>query len=214
MAAAQLYLIAEVRPGPAAVDRLRAALRAAPVASVLLIPVPGEPLAASTLKPLVDAIQAENVAALIYADPALARAVRADGVHLSACDNVEAAFATARDILGTRYIIGSDAGASRHDAMTLGELGADYVAFDSAVGRETQTGLLVWWSEIFEVPCVGFDALTPTEAAEMADAGADFVAVRLPGTATPADTQAFVRAAAQSMAPRQPSPDADVLPAS
>ena len=62
-------------------------------------------------------------------------------------------------------------GASRHDAMELGEAGADYVAFgippdveDRAVAVERRLDLIAWWSEVFELPCVAFDVADAEEA--------------------------------------------------
>ena len=98
--------------------------------------------------------------------------------------------------MGTRYVVGGDAGGTRHGSMALGEAGAEYVAFS---GPE-RGDLIAWWAEIFEVPCVAFDASTPADAADAARAGADFVAIVMPGDATPGDVQALVQAYAQAVA--------------
>ncbi len=89
-------------------------------------------------------------------------------------------------MLGTRYIVGVDVGRSRHDAMTLAEAGADYIAFgipphveDRAASAARRLELVAWWSEIFEIPCVAFDVDTADDATALAGAGADFVAMRL-----------------------------------
>jgi thiamine-phosphate pyrophosphorylase len=92
----------------------------------------------------------------------------------------------AREILGTRYIVGVDVGRSRHDAMSLAEDGADYIGFgipahveDRQTAAERRLELIGWWSEIFEVPCVAFDVDSAEAATALAAAGADFVAIRL-----------------------------------
>lgn len=202
--AAQIYLIAE--HGPSLAARLTAALDAAPVASVLLVPQSGQRLDAPSLKPVVEAIQARGVAALVADDAGLARTLRADGVHLSAGPDIAARYAEAREVLGTRYIVGVEAGASRHEAMELGEAGVDYVAFGSRApggasaapsqpaADETTFDLVDWWSEIFEVPCVAFAATSPEAARALADAGAEFVACELPRAAAPADIAAAMTA--------------------
>ena len=69
------------------------------------------------------------MAALIADDAQLARTLRADGVHLGITKEPAGAYAEARSILGPRGIVGVDPGISRHDAMTLAEDGADYLAF-------------------------------------------------------------------------------------
>ncbi|MCB2095907.1 MAG: thiamine phosphate synthase [Rhodobacteraceae bacterium] len=80
-----------------------------------------------------------------------------DGVHLSdGARHVR----LARKELGGDAIVGAFSGRSRHDGLTAGEAGADYVAFGpvgvSALGLGEVVGrdLLAWWSEMIEVPVV------------------------------------------------------------
>ncbi len=207
MAAPKLYLVVEMGEGTGAL--LEAALAAAPIASVLLMPAAGETLQPQPVKAAVEAIQRCNIAALVADDADLARVVRADGIHLTWSKDQPQRYRDARDVLGARALVGADAGRSRDDAMTLGEDGADYVAFgipahvedrETAFGRQCE--LLDWWAEIFEVPCVAFDAQTPEEAGELAASHADFVAVRLAAGMPPPEAAqrvaAFAAAAAQT----------------
>lgn len=204
MAAPKLYLVVEMGAGAQAA--LEAALAASPVASVLLVPAAGESLQAQPVKAAIEAIQRRNIAALIADDADLARVVRADGVHLTWTKDQPQRYSAARDVLGARAILGADAGRSRDDAMTLGEDGADYVAFgipahvedrETAFGRQCE--LLDWWAEIFEVPCVALDAETPDAAAALAASNADFVAIRLAAGLSPADAAQRVRAFAEAV---------------
>ena len=79
-------------------------------------------------------------------------------------------------------MIGVDPGASRHEAMELAELNADYVAFglipedDDGFDRDA---LLAWWAEIFEIPCVALDIADANEAQAVARTGADFIGITL-----------------------------------
>lgn len=180
----RLYIVAEA---DTATSALEAVLASADVAALLVTPAVRAPLDARAARPLVALAQGKGVAALIEADAALARALRADGAHVPWSKDVVARYGEAREILGGRFVVGADAGRSRHDAMTLGEAAADYVGFgiprhveDRAAARDRRLDLIAWWSEIFEVPCVAFDVETADEAAELARAGADFVALRLP----------------------------------
>lgn len=189
----RLYVVVET--GAAAADRLSAALAAAEVASVLIRAPVGLALDAQDALPLVKAAQAANAAALLADDPALVRVLKADGVHLSASEDPAAAYEEAREILGDRYIVGADAGASRDDAMTLAELGADYIAFSRAGTQDVawRDELVAWWAEIFQVPCVALDVGTGEEAAQLQAARADFIGVALPGDAPPAAAQTLLR---------------------
>jgi thiamine-phosphate pyrophosphorylase len=202
--AAQLCLVADATGASA--EELRVALAAAAVSSVIFMAAEGRMLEAAPLAPLVAAAQAQLVAALVEGDARLARVLRADGVHLPWSKEPLAVYAEAREILGTRAIVGADAGRSRHDAMQLGEAGADYIAFgipshveDRATAAARRLDLVEWWSEIFEVPVVAFDVADAAEAAALAAAGADFVAARLPRGRTDAELQAWVREMAASL---------------
>jgi thiamine-phosphate pyrophosphorylase len=176
-------LIIEIETGSGALERLTAVLAAVPVAS-LIVSTSGS--TASDVAPLVAAGQERGVAVLVASDVDLARAVGADGVHLAQSDDSKGPFEAARAALGGRAIVGGDAGRSKHEAMTLGDLGADYVAFgvpgfvkDRATAFERQRDLIEWWAEIFEIPSVAMDVATREQAVALAEAGADFVCLSL-----------------------------------
>jgi thiamine-phosphate pyrophosphorylase len=120
---------------------------------------------------------ARDIAVLVEGDVELARKIGADGVQVAAD---AALYARARERLGADAIIGVDCGQSRHDAMVLAELGADYVAFaarsHSPQAQEELAELIGWWSEIFVVPCVAFGVESAATATALAALGADFVA--------------------------------------
>ncbi len=199
-----LYLV--LRAGPAALDRLTAALAAATPASLLLKPAADGVLDAQAVLPLIKLAQSHGVAVLLADDAQLVRTTKADGVHLTWSKDLAARSAEARDILGHRFMLGVDCGRSRHEAMEQGEAGAEYVAFgipDHVEDRETaaqrREELCEWWGAIFEVPCVAFDVDELEVARRLAELGADFVAINLPEGLSGADLQAFVAAAARSL---------------
>lgn len=116
---------------------------------------------------------------LIEADAERARRIGADGVHIPADVSL---YRRTRDYLGERAIVGVGCTRSRHDAMVLGELGADYVAFgpdDAPGGHESddRAALIAWWAEAVEVPCVAWGVETLAEAERLARLGADFIAL-------------------------------------
>ncbi len=109
----------------------------------------------------------------------LAARLGLDGVHLS--DGPRQVRA-AREALGADAIVGAFARTSRHDGMTAGEIGADYVSFgpvgsnglgDGAVAPRELFG---WWSELIETPVVAEGGLSPELAADLAEV-ADFLAL-------------------------------------
>ena len=147
--------------------RLAAALAVTDIASVLIAPAPGVALDAAAARPLVELTQQRNVAALIADDAGLARTLRADGVHISARKDIMQAFEEARGIVGRSAVVGVDVGLSRHDAMTLAESEADYVAFGAffpsttkAVTTPADIEIIAWWSSLMELPCVAIGGIT------------------------------------------------------
>ncbi len=205
----ELYLVLEIdeKGGTNSRTALEAALGAAPFASVLITPPAGRPLAIPLANSIVEHLQAKSIAALIVDDASLARQLRADGVHLTWSKDQAGRFAEAREILGERFLAGVDAGRSRDDAMSLGEAGADYIAFgipphveDRTTAAERQIDLVSWWSELFEIPCVAFDAADAAAAARLAVAGADFVAVTVKTGDTPEAARDRVRQFASAIA--------------
>jgi thiamine-phosphate pyrophosphorylase len=198
--ATQLMLALEVGEGAAA--RLAAVLAVAPIASIVLCPGPSRAISAADAAPLIASGQGAGVAMLIESDAELARALRADGVHIPVSDNPLAALEAARAWVGGRAIVGVDAGRSRHDAMSLGEAGADYVAFgipafvkerEDAADRRAE--LVAWWAEIFEVPVVAMDVVDRAEVRLLSAAGADFVCLRISTGMPVADAADFATAA-------------------
>lgn len=202
--ATRLCLVASAGASASAAG-LAAVLGRFDIASVVLAPAPGHVLDAQTAKPLIETVQKAGAAALLLGNARLARTLKADGVHLPPGDKILAAYEEAREILGRGAIVGADAGRSRHDAMALGESGADYIGFgvpasvkEQAKARERRLELIEWWAEIFEIPAVAFDVASTEDARELAMAGADFIAMTLPDGASPADlcdhVAAFVNA--------------------
>lgn len=103
-----------------------------------------------------DMAHARDIPLVIDQHWTLAERLGLDGVHL--LDGARSV-RVARKALGADAIVGAYAGASRHDGMSAGEAGADYVAFgpvtDTLGGQDVaETDLFQWWSEMIEVPVV------------------------------------------------------------
>lgn len=134
--------------------------------------------AAEALLPIA---RAHDVAFLINDSPALAAATGADGVHLGQSD---AAYDTARSLLGEEATIGVTCHNSKHLALVAGEAGADYVAFGAFFPTQTKDtphlatpDILEWWRFATVVPSVAIGGVTPQNCAALVRAGADFLAV-------------------------------------
>lgn len=175
---------------------LVAAIGGGDVASVLLrVPVE-KPMDSKAIRALVEAIQRQEIAAVVEADVEFARAVGADGVHVPLGDSAAADVARARAALGKSAIVGVAARLERHDAMMLGELGVDYVAFpvggpDEEPARQDLVG---WWCEVIEVPAVALAVADIETAGTLARLGCDFIAVELPAGVDAAGAAAHVAA--------------------
>lgn len=122
-----------------------------------------------------EAAHARDVAIVVTDHVKLAERLGLDGVHLS---DAARSVRDARKALGADAIVGSFCGTSRHDGMTAGEAGADYVSFGpvgaSALGDGAQADheIFEWWSEMIEVPVVAegnLDAKTVRALAPVTD---------------------------------------------
>ncbi len=178
----QLYLISPPAIDTGFVDRLAAAFDGGPVAAFQLR-VKG--MDEHSLARLADPIQKlcadRDVAFIVNDSISLAKRLGADGVHLGQEDGD---VREARQSLGPSVQIGVTCHDSRHLAMEAGEAGADYVAFGAfypTTTKETQhrpdLSILSWWTTLFELPCVAIGGITPSNAAPLVAAGADFLAV-------------------------------------
>jgi len=160
-------------------DALRVAGRIADIAAVLLKPGAGDGERQSErLRPLVAACHEIGAACLIEGNTALAFAIEADGAHLDSL----AALKSALPVLRPHGIAGVGGLRTKHDAMSAGESGADYVMFGEpdAIGRrqpfESTLERADWWVQLFEPPCVAY-AQTLEEVDALVLAGSDFIAV-------------------------------------
>ena len=173
----RLYFQFPAQPSATLEAQLAQALATTDAACVLLCG-DGAPIDEDHAGRLIDLVQASGLACLVENDAALAERLGADGLHLDA--NAET-YTAARKKLGESANLGVLCGLERHDAMQMAELGADYVAFgpkaESIIDAIDQyADLIVWWAEIFVVPCVAWNVETAEQAAKFAALGADFVA--------------------------------------
>ena len=178
----QLYLISPLDVSGSFPERLARAIDAGPVAAFQFrVKDVDQHEAARLAEPLLAICRAREVAFIVNDSVALAKRLKADGVHLGQQDGD---VREAREALGREAQIGVTCHASRHLAMEAGEAGADYVAFGAFFPSETKASehrpepeLLTWWQGLMEIPCVAIGGITPENGRPLVEAGADFLAV-------------------------------------
>ncbi len=143
--------------------RLTAILDAEPIACLrLALVTEDEDQMARAADALREAAHARDVPLVLSGHVGLVERLGLDGVHLN--DGPRSVRATRKE-LGGDAIVGAFCGALRHDGMSAGEAGADYVSFgplgESTLveGARAEHDLFAWWSEMIEVPVVAEGAL-------------------------------------------------------
>ncbi|PYE86075.1 thiamine phosphate synthase [Pseudoroseicyclus aestuarii] len=178
----QLYLVS-----PPEIDletfvpRLEACLDAVPVACLRLdLATRDEDAIARAADTLREIAHARDIPLVITDHWLLAERLGLDGVHLS---DGPRQVRKARKALPEDAIVGAFCGTSRHDGMTAGEAGADYVAFGPAGetalggGARAEAEMFGWWSEMIELPVVAEGALDPVTLRALAPV-TDFFSLR------------------------------------
>ncbi|MBT8411206.1 MAG: thiamine phosphate synthase [Octadecabacter sp.] len=160
----QIYLITppefELSAYP---DQLAACLDQTEVACVrLALGTKDEDRIARAADALREITHQRDVALVIDSHILLVERLGLDGVHLN---DAARSVKKVRKDLGADAIVGAFCHNSRHDGMTAGELGADYVSFGPigqsplGDGRQAELELFEWWSAMIEVPVVAEGAL-------------------------------------------------------
>jgi len=168
----QLYLITppefDLSAFPAQLD---AVLQAAPIACIrLALATRDEDRIMRAADAVREVAHAHDVALVIDTHVVLAQRLGLDGVHLT--DGARSV-RHARKELGPDAIVGAFCAASRHDGMTAGEHGADYVSFGPVDGASLGDGTLAepelfeWWSQMIELPVVAEGGLTTERVATL-----------------------------------------------
>ena len=175
----QLYLVTPPQVDSTFADRLTAVLDAYSVACLRLHLATRDEDRLIRAADLIRGVTEPRDVALVMSDHwKLAERAGLDGVHLT---DGSRSVKKARADLGPDAIVGAFCGASRHDGMTAGEMGADYVSFGPVGGADlgeakADADLFAWWSEMIEVPVVAEGALDEAALSHLSRA-TDFVAL-------------------------------------
>ncbi len=145
-------------------DRLSRVLDAVEIACVRLsLATRNEDILSRAADACREVAHARDVAIVIDTHLLLVERLGLDGVHL--LDGARTVRKARKD-LGADAIVGAFCGTSRHEGMSAGEAGADYVAFGPigattlGDGSQVDFDVFEWWSEVIEVPVIAEGALT------------------------------------------------------
>jgi thiamine-phosphate pyrophosphorylase len=124
-------------------------------------------------------VHARDIPLIINTHLQLVAPLGLDGVHLN--DGARSVRYTRKE-LGADAVIGAFCGTSRHEGMSAGEGGADYISLgpigETALGDGTvaETETFEWWSQMIELPIVAEGALS-IDAIERLMPFTDFFAI-------------------------------------
>ena len=198
--APRLFLITpKLADAAAFAPHLAAALEAADVACLLLRANDRDDHTIKALvRDLAPMAQGRGAAVLVEQSARLAARLDVDGVQIEGTgEELDAALQTLRP----HKIVGAGGLAGRDAAMSAGEAGVDYLMFGGPETSLTADAILedvAWWAGIFNVPCVGY-ARHPGDAAGLAAAGAEFVALCEGLWDRPAEAPALLRAVQETL---------------
>lgn len=174
----RLVLVAEpVIP----VTTLSKALKGGDVASVILYRgAANEKDFQTWCETVTPVIQSAGAAALVADSTQVAARAKADGVHMSGSITV---LKDSIEKLAPRLIVGAGTNGSRDDALDKGELRPDYMFFGKLDGdthpqahpKNIEMG--EWWAAVIELPCIVMGGYDIESVSEIADTGAEFVAL-------------------------------------
>lgn len=154
------------------------------------------------------AAQQAGVAVMIAGDVRIAMRARADGVHF---EGGRQELADIVDKHQARLMVGTGGATTRDDALGLGETRPDYIFFGrfgydlkpEPHPRNLKLGR--WWAEMVALPCIVLGGSDLSSVVEVAETGADFVALSsaafAPGV-VPAEAVARANALLDAHAPR------------
>ncbi len=150
---------------------LAAAISGGDIASLLIRHQNGDQLRKAAMA-VTKMAQEAGIAVLIENDVETAMACGADGVQL---DDAGPAMNEAIESIGSDKIIGIYCVNERHRAMSVGQAGADYVAFDYQAASGEKEPVSHWWARVFEVPCVVIEPLEMEQARAAVAGKVDFI---------------------------------------
>jgi thiamine-phosphate pyrophosphorylase len=194
----RLVLVApETADVDAAARMIGEALKGGDVASVILPQYGLDDTSFQKLaEKLVPVIQQAGAAVLVAGDSRVAGRAKADGLHIAGGTGD---LAEAIEKHAPKLIVGGGNAQDRHRALEIGELQPDYIFFGKLDGdikpeaHPKNVALAEWWASMIEIPCMVMGGTDPASVLEIAEAGAEFAALRLAVFAEPERAAAIVQ---------------------
>lgn len=186
-------------------DILDRALAGGDVASVIIVPPKAMP---EHLAKRIGTVAARHdVAAVVAGDTMPLTGL--DGVHIEGgLDSVRSALKHHH----AKHIVGAGGVFSRHDAMTIGEAGPDYIFFGRLDGdgqpriHPGALALAEWWVPLFEIPAIVMGGRAVESVEDAARRDIEFVALRSAVWDHPDGPQLAVAAANRILAAAEAEP--------
>jgi thiamine-phosphate pyrophosphorylase len=144
---------------------------------------------------LVPVIQDAGAAALLAGDSRVVGRTKADGLHLT---GPAAEISEAVDKYADKLIVGGGNATDRHHALEIGEERPHYIFFGKLDGdikpeaHPKNVALGEWWASMIEIPCIVMGGTDPASALVVAEAGVEFVALRLAVFGDPSQAPSIV----------------------
>jgi thiamine-phosphate pyrophosphorylase len=144
---------------------------------------------------LVPVIQDAGAAALLAGDSRVVGRTKADGLHLT---GPAAEISEAVDKYADKLIVGGGNATDRHHALEIGEERPHYIFFGKLDGdikpeaHPKNVALGEWWASMIEIPCIVMGGTDPASALVVAEAGVEFVALRIAVFGDPSQAPSIV----------------------
>jgi thiamine-phosphate pyrophosphorylase len=185
-----------IAPPALKADRLAEALQGGDVASLILPQGDIDEAAFQAMaEKLVPLAQKAGAAAIIAGDSRIAGRVHADGIHI---EGSRPDLADAIGRLQDKMMVGTGGVKTRDDALDLGEERPDYMFF-GRFGFDTtpephkrNLALGAWWAEMIAVPCIVLGGNDVASVEQVAQTGAEFVALSAAVFADGVDARAAI----------------------
>ncbi len=162
-------------------SELQRIITAGDVASVLFsAPNMEESIFQNAVEPLVEVTQSSEIAAIVEFHTRAAGRVGADGLQLGQDPD---ALEDAIDNYSPKLMVGAGNVKTRHNALVIGELQPDYLMFGKPGGdirpepHPKNIDLGGWWSSMVEIPCIVLGGNDHKSVVDVANTGAEFVAL-------------------------------------